>query len=240
VHAKGDDILSIEENINRIKRDLANNITLIAVSKTKPREAIEEAYESGCRDFGENKVQELVQKIDMLPKDIKWHLIGHLQRNKVKYIVGKVHLIHSLDSIKLLEEIERQFSSKDCIANTLIQINIGRENSKTGILIEELEDLLKKCELCNNVKVKGLMATIPIGPEEKCRVYFREMKTIWDQLRNRSFRNISMEYLSMGMTHDYKIAVEVGSNMVRVGTGIFGERNYTNIGGKENVCKDDK
>lgn len=227
---KGDDILSIEENINIIKQDLAKDTTLIAVSKTKPFEAIIEAYKSGCRDFGENKVQELAQKIDTLPKDIKWHLIGHLQRNKVKYIVGKVHLIHSLDSIKLLEEIERLYSSKDCLANTLIQINIGRENSKTGILIEDLEELLKKCELCNNVKVKGLMAVIPIGSEEKCRDYFREMKTIWDQLRNRNFRNISMEYLSMGMTHDYKIAVEEGSNMVRVGTGIFGERNYT-IGG---------
>ncbi|MFL0246733.1 YggS family pyridoxal phosphate-dependent enzyme [Candidatus Clostridium stratigraminis] len=222
--------MSIEENINIIKQDLAKDTTLIAVSKTKPFEAIIEAYKSGCRDFGENKVQELAQKIDTLPKDIKWHLIGHLQRNKVKYIVGKVHLIHSLDSIKLLEEIERLYSSKDCLANTLIQINIGRENSKTGILIEDLEELLKKCELCNNVKVKGLMAVIPIGSEEKCRDYFREMKTIWDQLRNRNFRNISMEYLSMGMTHDYKIAVEEGSNMVRVGTGIFGERNYT-IGG---------
>jgi PLP dependent protein len=128
----------------------------------------------------------------------------------------------------------------DCMANTLIQINIGRENSKTGILLEELEDLLEKCELCNNVKVKGLMAVIPIGSEEECRDYFREMKTIWDQIRNRSFKNISMEYLSMGMTHDYKIAIEEGSNMVRVGTGIFGERNYMNVGGKENVCKDDK
>lgn len=218
--------MSIQENINRIIRDLSKNITLIAVSKTNPCEAIEEAYKNGCRDFGENKVQEFLDKVDALPKDIRWHLIGHLQRNKVKYIVGKVNLIHSLDSIRLLEEIEKQYSMQNCIANTLIQINIGRENSKTGILIEELESIIEACESCNYVKVKGLMAIIPIGDEDKCRNYFHDMKVIYDKLKKRNFKNISMEYLSMGMTHDYKIAIEEGSNMIRVGTGIFGERNY--------------
>jgi PLP dependent protein len=219
--------LSIQENINRLKGDLSKDITLVAVSKTKPNEAIEEAYNNGCRHFGENKIQELIEKIDTLPKDIKWHLIGHLQRNKVKFIVGKVHLIHSLDSIRLLEEIEKQYSAQNCIANTLIQINIGKEKAKTGILIEELEDLIKACELCNYVKVKGLMAIIPMGDEERCRYYFRQMKAIWDELRTKSFNNVSMEYLSMGMSHDFRIAIEEGSNMIRVGTGIFGERNYS-------------
>lgn len=218
--------MSIQENINRIKVDLPKDITLIAVSKTKPCEVIEEAYKNGCRDFGENKIQELIDKVDVLPKDIKWHLIGHLQRNKVKYIVGKVELIHSLDSIRLVEEIEKQYAAQNCIANTLIQINIGKENSKTGIMIEELDNLLKACELCNHVKVAGLMAIIPIGDEEKCKSYFREMKAIWDNLRQSTFKNISMKYLSMGMTDDFKIAIKEGSNMIRIGTGIFGERNY--------------
>lgn len=218
--------MSIEENINRIKADLPKNITLVAVSKTKSCEVIEEAYKNGCRNFGENKIQELIEKVDVLPKDIKWHLIGHVQRNKVKYFVGKVELIHSLDSIRLLEEIEKQYASQNCIANALIQINIGRENSKTGILLEELENLLEACELCNHVKIKGLMAIIPIGDEQSSRNYFREMKVIWDKLQLKTFKNISMKYLSMGMTDDFKIAIEEGSNMVRVGTGIFGERNY--------------
>lgn len=217
----------MKENINRIKGDLSKDITLVAVSKTKPCEAIEEAYNCGCRHFGENKIQELIEKVDTLPKDIKWHLIGHIQRNKVKFIVGKVYLIHSLDSVRLLEEIEKQYSMQNCIANTLIQINIGREDSKTGILIEELEDLIKACELCNYVKVKGLMAIIPIGDEEKCRYYFHEMKAIWDKLKEKEFKNITMDFLSMGMTHDFKIAIEEGSNMIRVGTGVFGERNYS-------------
>jgi pyridoxal phosphate enzyme (YggS family) len=205
---------------------ISNEITLISVSKTKPVEDLVEAYEAGARDFGENKVQELKTKYEQLPKDIRWHLIGHLQRNKVKYLVGKVHLIHSLDSIRLAEEIEKQFSANNEIANVLIQINIGREASKTGVEIEELEDLLNACESYSSIKVRGLMATIPIGDEESCRYYFSEMKKIFDNLSKRSFKNISMEILSMGMTHDYEIAIEEGSNMIRVGKGIFGERQY--------------
>lgn len=219
-------LLSIEENISRIKADINKDITLIAVSKTKSCQAIEEAYKYGSRNFGENKIQELIEKVDVLPKDIKWHLIGHVQRNKVKYIVGKVELIHSLDSIRLLEELEKQYAIQNCIANTLVQINIGRESSKTGVLLEELENLLKVCELCTHVKVKGLMAIIPVGDEENSRSYFRKMKVIWDDLKKSTFKNISMEYLSMGMTDDFKIAIEEGSNMIRIGTGIFGERNY--------------
>lgn len=220
--------MSVEENINRIKATIPEDVTLIAVSKTKPVEAIEEAYSMGVRDFGENKVQELVDKYDKLPKDIRWHLIGHLQRNKVKYIVGKVNLIHSLDSMKLLEEIERQCKSSDIVAQALIQINIGKEDSKTGVYLENLEELLEACEGCSYVKIKGLMAIIPQGSEESCRDYFKHMKNIFNELKKRKFKNISMELLSMGMTGDYEIAVEEGSNMVRVGSGIFGKRNYNN------------
>lgn len=218
--------LSVKDNIYKINASLPQNVTLIAVSKTKPVEDIKEAYEAGIRDFGENKVQEMLTKIDELNDDIRWHLIGHLQRNKVKYIAGKVFLIHSLDSVKLLEEIEKVYKSKNLTANVLIEINIGKEESKSGILKEDLEGLLKACELCKNVKIKGLMAVIPKGDEESSKRYFRAMKNIWDELKSRNMKNISMDYLSMGMTHDYKIAIEEGTNMVRIGEGIFGSRNY--------------
>lgn len=218
--------LSVKENLYKVSASLPQNVTLIAVSKTKPVEDIKEAYEAGVRDFGENKVQEMLAKMDELNDDIRWHLIGHLQRNKVKYIAGKVFLIHSLDSVELLDEIEKVYKRKSLTAQALIEINIGREESKTGIFKENLEDLLKACELCENVKIRGLMSVIPKGDEESCRRYFREMKKIWDELKKRNMKNISMDYLSMGMTHDYKTAVEEGSNMVRIGEGIFGKRNY--------------
>lgn len=220
--------MSVEENIIEVKTTIPKDVTLIAVSKTKPIEAIEGAYRIGIRDFGENKVQELVDKYDKLPKDIRWHLIGHLQRNKVKYIVGKVHLIHSLDGIKLLDEIERQYKASDITAQALIQINIGKEESKTGVYLENLEELLEACEGCNHLKIKGLMAIIPQGSEERCRDYFKQMKNIFNEIKKRKFNNIAMEVLSMGMTSDYEIAVEEGSNMVRIGSGIFGKRNYNN------------
>lgn len=216
--------MSIGENISVIMENLKEDEILVAVSKTKPIELINEAYLEGIRDFGENKVQELLDKVEVLPKDIRWHFIGHLQRNKVKYIVGKVFLIHSLDSVRLLKELEKQFSLNSIVAHTLIEINIGEEESKSGININELNELLDECEKCNFVKVKGLMAIIPIGSEEKCRHYFRSMKEIFDGLSKRNFKNIEMKYLSMGMTNDYKIALEEGSNMIRVGTGIFGLR----------------
>jgi hypothetical protein len=220
-------LLSIEENLNNVEADLKERkITLVAVSKTKPVEDIKTAYNVGVRDFGENKVQEFMKKQPLLPDDIRWHLIGHLQRNKVKYIVGKVYLIHSLDSIRLLNELERRYSAKKLTANTLIQINIGREESKTGIYVDDLERLIGACEKCTSVKVKGLMAVIPKGDEESCRHYFKEMKSIFEDLKKREFKNISMDILSMGMTHDYKIAIEEGSTLVRVGEGIFGKRNY--------------
>lgn len=218
--------MGIAENIYHVKNSISQEVNLIAVSKTKPIEAIKEAYEVGQRDFGENKVQELCEKYEVLPKDIRWHLIGHLQRNKVKYIVGKAYLIHSLDSIKLLNEIEKQYGAKQNIANVLIEINIGREESKDGILIEQLDDLINEVECCSHVKVKGLMAIIPKGNEDECRVYFKKLKEIWDDLKVNNYKNISMEYLSMGMSRDYNIAIEEGSNMIRIGEGIFGKRIY--------------
>ena len=220
--------MSVEENISKVKTTIPKGVTLIAVSKTKPIEEIEEAYHTGVRDFGENKVQELIDKYDKLPKDIRWHLIGHLQRNKVKYIVGKVHLIHSLDSIRLLDEIERLYKANGITAEALIQINIGKEESKTGIYLDNLEELLEACEKCEHVKIKGIMAIIPQTSEESCRNYFNEMKNIFDELKKRTFNKITMEILSMGMTGDYQIAIEEGSNMVRIGSGIFGKRNYYN------------
>ncbi|MDP4143251.1 MAG: YggS family pyridoxal phosphate-dependent enzyme [Bacillota bacterium] len=218
--------MSIKENIEMIQKDIPPYANLIAVSKTRTIDEIKEAYETGVRDFGENKVQELIDKTENLNSDIRWHLIGHLQTNKVKYIVGKVHLIHSLDSIKLLEEIEKRYSIKGINANVLIQINIGREESKTGILVEDLNELLKACEACCNVKVRGLMSIIPKGDDETCRKYFKEMKAISDDIKKVSYKNITMDYLSIGMTGDYKLAILEGSNMIRVGEGIFGKRNY--------------
>lgn len=221
--------MSIAENINNIEKEIPKNVTLVAVSKTKPLEDLEEAYKSGIRDFGENKVQELVDKIENFHGDVRWHLIGHLQKNKVKYIVGKVHLIHSLDSVELLQEIEKRYSKANEIANVLIQINIGRDPNKSGILVENLEELIEACEKCINVKVKGLMTVIPKGDDESNRMYFREMKKIYDSLSKKSYNNINMEYVSMGMSGDYKIAIEEGANIIRVGQGIFGKRIYSNI-----------
>jgi len=220
--------LSIKENYENLLNELPRNVELISVSKTRSNEEILEVYNAGGRHFGENKVQELVKKYEELPKDIQWHLIGHLQRNKVKYLVDKVELIHSLDSIRLLEEIEKQFSVNGKIAKVLIQVNIGNEESKTGISLEELNELIEACEKCKNVKVKGLMATIPIGNEESCRYYFKEIKKLYDKLNKEHFKNISMDVLSIGMTGDYKVAIDEGSNMVRIGAGIFGKRNYNN------------
>lgn len=222
--------MSISENLHDIRKKLGNNVNLVAVSKTKPIEDIEEAYNLGVRDFGENKVQELVEKIEKFPKeDVKWHLIGHLQRNKVKYIVGKVYLIHSLDSIRLLKEIEKKYKEEDKVAKVLIQINIGEDKNKYGIRVEQIENMIKACEECSNVKVQGLMTILPMEDDESCRRYFKQMKQIFDDLKSRSFKNIEMKYLSMGMSGDYEIAVEEGSNMVRIGQGIFGKRDYNNL-----------
>lgn len=217
--------MSIAEQINNINYEIGDKVTLIAVSKTKPLKDLEEAYDAGTRDFGENKVQELCMKEENLPKDIRWHLLGHLQTNKIKYIIGKVFLIHSLDSIKLLRALDEKYNRANLEVNTLVQINIGKEESKTGIYEEELEEFLEEVEKCTNVKVQGIMVIIPKGDESNNRHYFRKTKNIYEQLKDKNYNNIEMKYLSMGMTNDYKYAVEEGSNMIRVGQGIFGKRN---------------
>lgn len=218
--------MDIKNNIESLRRNIPNEVTLLAVSKTKPLNELEEAYNAGIRDFGENKVQELKDKFENFHKDVRWHFIGNLQTNKVKYLVGKTFLIHSLSSIKLLEVIEKEFGKKNIIADTLIQINIGREESKGGLLEEDLDTLIEAIEKCKFVKVKGIMSVIPKGNEESNRYYFKKVKDIFDSLKNKEFKNIQMEILSMGMTHDYHIAIEEGSNFIRIGEGIFGKRNY--------------
>lgn len=216
--------ISITEKIKGYKEKIPEEVTLLAVSKTKPISDILEAYNAGVRDFGENKVQELISKREELPNDIRWHLIGKLQTNKVKYIVGNVYLIHSLSSIKLLNKIESEYGKKDLVANVLIQINIGREESKSGVLEEDVEELILAAEQCEHVKVKGIMVIIPKGDEVSNRYYFKKSRKIFDNLREKNFKNVSMEILSMGMTSDFQAALNEGSTLVRIGSGIFGER----------------
>ena len=225
-----ENIKQVEENIikscEKVGRD-PKEVTLIAVSKTKPYTAIEEALPSGVLDYGENKVQELTEKYEILPKDIRWHMIGHLQRNKVKYLVGKVELIHSVDSLRLANQIETEFAKKNEIANILIEVNMANEESKFGITSETTEQLVREISKLEHVRIKGLMTIAPYtdNPETN-REYFRNMKKLSVDITEKNIDNISMNVLSMGMTGDYQVAIEEGATMVRVGTGIFGERNY--------------
>ena len=225
--------MGIKQNIEELKLKIPNEVKLLAVSKTKPLEELEEAYIAGMRDFGENKVQELVKKSENFHDDVRWHFIGQLQSNKVKYLVDKVYLIHSLGSISLLNEIEKVFEKANKVADALIQINIGREISKSGILEEDLHEFIEAIEKCNHISIKGIMVIIPKGNEEDNRTYFKKTKKIFEELKEKKYKNINMNILSMGMTHDFMAAIEEGSNLVRVGTGIFGERNY-NTGGGQN------
>ena len=207
---------------------------LIAVSKTKPVFMLEEAYASGIRDFGENKVQELVDKYEQLPKDIRWHMIGHLQRNKVKYIVDKVYLIHSVDSYRLAEEISKEAIKKNVLVNILIEVNIAGEDSKFGLSSTEETILLTK-NIANlpGICIKGLMTVAPYteNPEEN-RIFFAKLRQLAVDIKNENIDNVNVDILSMGMTGDYEVAVEEGATYVRVGTGIFGERDYGQIKGE--------
>ena len=218
---------NIEESCKKVGRDVSE-VTLITVSKTKPLSDLRIAYEEGSRDFGENKVQELVSKIDEMPSDVKWHLIGHLQRNKVKYIAGKVAMIHSVDSYRLAEEINLQAKKNSCVIPILIEINIAGEDTKFGIKPEEAEELIREISELENVKVSGLMTIAPnvANPEEN-RAYFKAMKDLFVDISSKNIDNVEMKVLSMGMTNDYTVAVEEGATMIRVGTGIFGARDYS-------------
>ena len=231
--------MEIKENLNMVEtriRDAcsscgraADEVKLIAVSKTKPVSALEEAYDYGCRDFGENKVQELVDKYEVMPKDIRWHMIGHLQRNKVKYIVDKVFLIHSVDSLRLAQEIEKEAAKKDINVNILVEVNVAGE-SKFGTTAGEAVSLVEQIAKLPHVRVRGLMTIAPYveDPEENRR-YFAKLKQIYVDIIHKNIDNVFMEELSMGMTGDYEVAITEGATYVRVGTGIFGEREYALI-----------
>ena len=227
----------LNENISKVRENIVKacekagrnpeEVTLIAVSKTKPVSAIEEALLSGTLDYGENKVQELCDKYDVLPKNIRWHMIGHLQRNKVKYLVGKTYLVHSVDSLRLAEQIEKEFAKHNQVCDILVEVNIAQEESKFGINAKETEELIRKIAKFEHVRIKGLMTIAPYTEDpESNREYFREIKKLSVDIRDKNIDNVSMDVLSMGMTGDYMVAVEEGATMVRVGTGIFGERNY--------------
>ena len=186
-----------------------------------------EAYQEGCREFGENKVQELVDKYEVMPKDIHWHMIGHLQTNKVKYIVDKVTMIHSVDSIKLAREISKEAQKKQVTVSILIEVNVAGEESKFGVSMEEAEPLIRKIALLDGIKICGLMTIAPyVEDEEKNRQYFADLKQLSVDIATKNIDNVNMNVLSMGMTGDYAVAIEEGATYVRVGTGIFGERHY--------------
>ena len=227
----------LKENLEQVQKNVCaacekagrnrNEVTLIAVSKTKPVEMLQEIYDCGVRDFGENKVQEMCDKMEVLPEDIHWHMIGHLQTNKVKYIVGRTTLIHSVDSIKLANEIQKQAEKKDVIADMLVEVNIAEEESKFGIHKEETIELVREIAKLPNIRIKGLMTIAPfVENAEDNRLYFREIRQLSVDIKNQNIDNVSMDVLSMGMTGDYMVAIEEGATLVRVGTGIFGERNY--------------
>lgn len=227
----------IRENLELVKERIdracsrsqrtQDSVSLIAVSKTKPIEAIQEVYNAGVRDFGENKVQELIDKAEKMPRDIRWHLIGHLQRNKVKYVVDKVYMIHSVDSLRLAEEISKEAVKKDVTVRILIEVNVAGEDSKYGCRCHEAALLTAQIAALPGISVRGLMTVAPyVVNSEENRQYFVKLRELAVDIASKNIDNVSMDVLSMGMTGDYEIAIEEGAVYVRVGTGIFGERNY--------------
>lgn len=219
--------MEIRENLNSVLSSLKSGVNLIAVSKTKPVEAILKAYQAGQRSFGENKVQELMQKIDDLPHDIQWHFIGNLQRNKVKYLDDRIFLIHSLDRPSLARAINKNAEKKGFIQKVLLEVNIGHDENKGGVLPQDFQELVRSVRELPNLHVKGLMAVIPeTGDEALQKEYFCKMNDLFLQEKARSGPLYEMEILSMGMSGDYQAAMACGSNMVRIGSAIFGERDY--------------
>jgi pyridoxal phosphate enzyme (YggS family) len=217
----------IQENITKLQERISAGVKLVAVSKFKPKELLLEAYEIGFRAFGENYVQELVDKYEALPKDIEWHFIGHLQTNKVKYIAPFVHLIHSVDSFKLLKEIDKQAAKNERVIECLMQIYIAKEDSKTGMDKAEYLEMLESGEfkLLKNIKVKGLMGMSTFTDNlDLVREEFRSLKNLFEQTRKIQADNFLLQEISMGMSGDWQLAVEEGSTMVRVGSSIFGSR----------------
>ena len=217
--------MGIAENISKLKSELGNEVLLVAVSKYSTDEAVQEAYDSGQLDFGENKAQDLTFRKDRFPERIRWHFIGHLQRNKVKYIAPFIHLIHSVDSLRLLREINKQAEKNDRIIPVLLQIHIAKEESKFGLDEAELKELIEAPDLVNlkNIRIEGLMGMATNTSDmDRVKSEFDHLKTLFDRISaTETVSNIDMKTLSMGMTGDYKIAVESGSNMVRIGSAIF-------------------
>ena len=227
----------VKENLKIVEEKIAGaceragrdrkEVTLIAVSKTKPVEMICEAMDTGIVTFGENKVKELLEKQSVLSEPLNWHMIGHLQRNKVRQLVGRVKRIHSVDSLRLAEQIQNDFSKHSEIADILVEVNMAKEESKYGFMPEETEDAIRKIATFPNIRVHGLMTIAPFveDPEEN-RLYFRDLKKLLVDINNKNIDNINMDELSMGMTGDYEVAIEEGATYIRVGTGIFGNRIY--------------
>lgn len=227
---------TIETNLQKVRSELAEaakkagkqpqDITLVAVTKTHPPEMINEAIDCGVTDIGENKVQEILEKYDHV-KPVRWHLIGHLQTNKVKYIIDKVSMIHSVDSIKLMDEIERQAAKHDLCMDILIQVNVSGEESKFGIAPAELEGLLEHAGTLSHVRVCGLMTIMPkVDNNVTNTLHFVDINNIYIDIAEKKYHNVTMRYLSAGMSGDYAFAIGYGANMVRVGSAIFGLRNY--------------
>ena len=216
--------MNIIKNIRSLKKSLPSKVELVAVSKTKPIEDLETAYTAGQRIFGENKIQEMVSKWEQLPKDIHWHMIGHVQTNKVKYMAPFVHLIHAVDSLKLLKEIQKQALKNNRIIRCLLQIRISKEETKFGFPSEELDSLLETSKSFPNIAISGLMGMASFtGDKQQIRTEFMSLAALFNKVTD---LHKGCEILSMGMSGDYEIAIEEGSNMIRVGSKIFGERTY--------------
>ena len=225
-----ENLQEVEERIQaacrRAGRD-RSEVTLVAVSKTKPVETLQEAYDLGVRVFGENKVQEIREKYEALPKDIEWHMIGHLQTNKVKYIVDKVKLIHSVDSLRLAEVIEKEAEKQNRIVDILLEVNVAEELSKFGLKTEEVLPLAEKITELSHIRLRGLMTIAPfVENPEKNRTIFANLHKLYVDIKEKNIDNGTVNILSMGMTNDFEVAIEEGATMVRIGTGIFGARNY--------------
>jgi len=221
--------MSIKQQLHHIKNTIPEHVTLVAVSKTKPLEALQEAYDAGQRIFGENKIQEMTQKWEVLPKDIEWHMIGNLQRNKVKYMAEYVSLIHGVDSLKLLQEINKQAKKHDRIINCLLQVKIALEDTKGGMSVEDTKALLDADVVSDmkNIKIIGLMGMATFTEnKEQVADEFNSLKTVFEDLKKIKTSNCQLKTISMGMSGDYQLAIESGSTMVRIGSSIFGSRNY--------------
>lgn len=223
--------MSIKQNLEHIKQSLPQHVTLVAVSKTKPVSDLMEAYNAGQRIFGENKIQEMVEKHQEMPKDIKWHMIGHVQRNKVKYMAEFVDLIHGVDSLKLLKEINKQAKKYDRVICCLLQIKIAEEDSKFGMSASDAKSLLQSEAFkdFNNVTISGVMGMATFTDNEtQIKQEFSRLKSTFEDLKDIKTSNCNLQTISMGMSGDYPLAIECGSTMIRVGSSIFGERNYNN------------